>query len=261
MSIVLKEFQDKALDRIISLLDSGKEQVVFQSATGSGKTIILCSLIDEYLSKPEAENIIFVWFTPGNGELEEQSQEKFTRFFPHLHSKSLTDALSSGFEAKDVVFINWEQVNKKDNKAIREAETLNLYERIKEAEDKGYRFILIIDEAHLDKTKKTDDILAHFTSAQQLCVSATIDKTKHPKIDVEIDEADVIRSGLITKHIVINEGLGALSDKAEITDENHALIDLAIKKQREIKGEYKKLGKDINPLILIDYYEKRINFE
>ena len=253
MSIVLKEFQDKALEKIISLLDSGKEQVVFQSATGSGKTIILCSLIDEYLSKPEAENIIFVWFTPGNGELEEQSQEKFTRFFPHLHSKSLTDALSSGFEPKDVVFINWEQVNKKDNKAIREAETLNLYERISQAEDKGYRFILIIDEAHLDKTKKTDDILAHFTKSQQLCVSATIDKTKHPEIDVEIDEADVIRSGLITKHIVINEGLLKLSEESNITDENHSLIDLAISKQREIKEEYKKLGKDINPLILIQY--------
>jgi len=253
MSIVLKEFQEVALNNIINLLDSGKEQVVFQSATGSGKTIVLCSLIDNYLSKPDVDNVIFVWFTPGNGELEEQSQEKFTRFFPHLQSKSLTDALSSGLEAKDVVFINWEQVNKKDNKAIREAETLNLYERIKQAEDAGNRFILIIDEAHLDKTKKTDDILAHFTKAQQLCVSATIDKTKHPTIDVEIDEADVIKSGLITKHIVINEGLASLSESSQITDENHALIDLAIKKQREIREEYKKLGKDINPLILIQY--------
>ena len=37
----LKEFQSNAIDKVVSLLNNNKEEIVIQSPTGSGKTILL----------------------------------------------------------------------------------------------------------------------------------------------------------------------------------------------------------------------------
>ena len=69
-------------------------------------------------------------------------------------SKNITDVLLGGFEAGDTAFINWETITKRGNTALKDAERKNLFERIDEAYNRGYNFIVIVDEEHLNKTVK-----------------------------------------------------------------------------------------------------------
>jgi type III restriction enzyme len=194
--MILKEFQINAKEKILKFLDEKDGRIVVQSPTGSGKTIILCNVVKEYFDTHN--KTVFVWFTPGAGELEEQSKEKFERFVPELTSKTLDEALRNGIEEKDIVFINWESVNKTDNKAIREGERKNLMERVSDSMEKGIKFILLIDEAHNSFTSKTQNLVADvFGKCQQIYVSATIDRKHFSHIDVEITEET--KKALLTK--------------------------------------------------------------
>ena len=255
--IKLKEFQVKAKERLLKLIDDkSKREIVMQAPTGSGKTIVLTDTVRDCFNSKH-QKTAFVWFTPGAGELEEQSKEKFEKLVPEYNAKSLDEAIRNGIQEDEIVFINWEQVDKDGNRAIRESERKNLLDRIQECKDSGINFILIIDEAHSHYTKKTQGLVSDFGKCKTIYASATIDKKKLPHIDVEITEEDVIRSGLITNLISINEGI---SQVAQIDiDEYKTLLDLAIAKQEEIqrayvdlysKGECKQI---YNPLIIIQY--------
>lgn len=64
-----------------------------------------------------------------------------------------------GFEGGSVTFINWELVTKKGNTALKDGEKANLFETIAAAHRDGIQFVVIIDEEHLNNTKKADDII------------------------------------------------------------------------------------------------------
>lgn len=255
--IKLKEFQVQAKDQLLKLIDdTNKREIVLQAPTGSGKTIVLTEVVREYLNNKHKKTT-FVWFTPGAGELEEQSKEKFEALVPEYNSKTLDDAIRNGMQEDEIVFINWEQVDKDGNRAIRESERKNLLDRIQECKDSGINFVLIVDEAHSHYTKKTQGLISDFGKCKTIYASATIDKKKLSHIDVEIKEEDVIRSGLITRLISINEGISQVS-KIDI-DEHKTLLDLAIGKQKAIKQAYIDLYSNggckqvYNPLIIIQY--------
>lgn len=255
--IKLKEFQVNAKQDLLKLIDDkDKREIVLQAPTGSGKTIILTEVVREYLTNKHNKTT-FVWFTPGAGELEEQSKEKFEALVSEYNSKTLDEAIRNGMHEDEIVFVNWEQVDKDGNRAIRESERKNLLDRIQECKDTGIDFILIVDEAHSHYTKKTQGLIGDFGKCKTIYASATIDKKKLPHIDVEIKEEDVIRSGLITRLISINEGISQVS-KIDI-DEYKTLLDLAIDKQKAIQQAYVDLYqkggcKQIhNPLIIIQY--------
>ena len=73
--IKLKDFQINTVNKLLDATSIGsKKEVLLQAPTGSGKTIILLSYIEEYLK--ENNKVIFVWLTPGKGDLEEQSRKK-----------------------------------------------------------------------------------------------------------------------------------------------------------------------------------------
>ena len=110
----LKEFQENAIDKIVSLLNDNKEEIVIQSPTGSGKTILLSLAIRNYLKSNTSPHCFF-WFSPGNGELEEQSKDKFSRFVPEYDALSLDEVIRNGFGENQVVFVNWEMLDKSDS--------------------------------------------------------------------------------------------------------------------------------------------------
>ena len=62
-SIELKEFQIEAVNKLLDATSVGKKkEVLVQAPTGSGKTIILLSYIEEYLK--ENRKTIFVLLIP-----------------------------------------------------------------------------------------------------------------------------------------------------------------------------------------------------
>ena len=231
-NIELKEFQINTVNKLLDATSIGdKKEVLVQAPTGSGKTIILLSYIEEYLQ--EHNDYIFVWLTPGKGGLEEQSRSKMTKFLPTLNSKNIQDVLLQGFESKDT-------------------ERKNLYERIKEAHNNGYKFIAIIDEEHLNKTIKAESIIEYMNPEYIVRVSATTKMNKEAEY-IEISELDVINEGLITRALYINEGV---SNANVLTNEHEYLLELALSKRKAIKEEYLKNNIQVNPLIIIQVPSK-----
>ena len=249
--IKLKDFQINAVNKLLDATSvDGKKEVLFQAPTGSGKTIILLSYIEEYFK--DNNNIIFVWLTPGKGDLEEQSRKKMIQFLPHLNTKNIQDVLLQGFNAKDTAFINWETITKKGNNALKETERKNLYERIHEAHNNDYKFIIIVDEEHLNKTIKAEQIIECINPEHIIRVSATTKINKEAEF-IDIDELEVINSGLITRALFINENV---SNEFTLSNEHEYLLDLAIKKRMNIKKEYLNLNIQVNPLIIIQVPSK-----
>ena len=249
--IKLKDFQINTVNKLLDATSIGsKKEVLLQAPTGSGKTIILLSYIEEYLK--ENNKMVFVWLTPGKGDLEEQSRKKMVKYLPHHNTKNIKDVLLQGFEAKDTAFINWETITKKDNNALKEAERKNLYERVREAHNNGYKFIIIVDEEHLNKTVKAEAILQYMNPEYIVRVSATTKTNKEAEF-IKIDELEVINAGLITRALYINENV---SNQTTLSNEHEYLLDLAINKRKAIKDEYIKLGVQVNPLIIIQVPSK-----
>lgn len=250
-NIELKEFQIKCVNKLLDTTTIGsKKEVLVQAPTGSGKTIILLDYIQEYIE--ENKNTIFVWLTPGKGDLEEQSRKKMIKYLPSMNSKNIADILLSGFESGDTAFINWETITKKGNTALKEAERKNLFERIDEAYNRGYNFIVIVDEEHLNKTVKAEAIIDYLKPNYIIRVSATTKKNKEAEF-IQIDELDVINEGLITRALYINENVG---NNIKLENEHEYLLDLALEKQKAIRKEYKNNSISVNPLIIIQVPSK-----
>ena len=250
LSIKLFDFQEEAVIKLIDLTSKkdSKQTIIMKAPTGSGKTIILIDYVDTYLTNVSA-NTAFIWLCPGKGNLEEQSREKMMKFVPSRTTQNLFDALLNGFSRGSTTFINWELVTKRGNIAIRDSERKNLYDRIADAHRSGVEFIVIIDEEHSNNTAKAKEIIDAFSSKNIIRASATAIENKRYEF-FEIDEVDVIGAGLITKALYVNEGV---ADNTEITDDYDYLLDLADAKRKEIAARYKDNGKNIRPLVLIQF--------
>ncbi|MFZ7133897.1 MAG: DEAD/DEAH box helicase [Eubacteriales bacterium] len=248
----LFEFQENCVSFLLDKTadDQSKQAIIVKSPTGSGKTIILIDFIDKYLDHVNPKTC-FVWLCPGDGDLEEQSQDKMEDLLPNRVTRDINDVLLQGFVEGSTAFINWQKVTKKGNKAITDSERSNLFERIADAHRSGIQFIVIIDEEHRNNTSKAKDIIDAFSSKNIIRVSAT---TKEDKLSewYEIDELDVINSGLITRALYVNEGVNN-EVNYDIENEYDYLIDLANSKRSDIAKEYEYLGKAIRPLVIIQF--------
>lgn len=244
------DFQDEAVIKLLDLTSKpdSKQTIIMKAPTGSGKTIILIDYVDKYLTNVSS-NTAFIWLCPGKGDLEEQSREKMRKFAPGRATQNLFDALLNGFAPGSTTFINWELVTKKGNTAIRDSERKNMFDRIADAHRSGVEFIIIIDEEHSNNTAKAKTIIDAFVARNIVRVSATAVENKRYEF-FEIDEVDVIDAGLITKALYVNEGI---TDNLEITDDYDYLLDLADQKRKAIAARYQSIGKNIRPLVLIQF--------
>ena len=247
----LKEFQKEAIKKFKYIVNNNvSREIVFKSPTGSGKTITLINFIDQMSA--ELSNTIFVWLTPGKGELEEQSRIKMDKFIYNAQTKNINDVLTCGFSAGDTVFINWEMIVNKKNLAVKDIEDFNLFDKIKEAKNKNLNFFLIVDEEHLNATVKSEDIITAFSPIHILRTSATVKENKNASL-VEVSEQDVIKSGLIKKMLFINENL---EDGASVENQVNYLLDLALSKHEKIRDAMHGLDKKIVPLIIVQVPSK-----
>lgn len=249
----LFEFQEQCslfLVDTVAKIDS-KQTITVKAPTGAGKTIILLDFIDKFLTSV-CNNVAFIWFCPGKGDLEEQSRQKMLSLLPNKKANTLNDALLGGFEAGSTTFINWELITKKGNKAISDTEKKNLFDRIAEGNRKGITYIIIIDEEHLNNTKKANDIINAFSAKNIIRVSATAKENKLYEF-YEIPEIEVISSGLITKALYINEDV---EYEGNLENEHSYLLEIADRKRKEIAQAYSQqdgMAKTIRPLVIIQF--------
>lgn len=245
MVINLANFQLNAIKSLLESMDEPCREIILKSPTGSGKTIILTHFMDEYIKGHS--KTVFVWLTPGKGNLEEQSKAKMDKYIHNAGTKLLADVMTSGFQENDCCFINWEKLTKKGNNALKDSERTNFFEWIDKAFNNGITFKIIIDESHQNFTEKSDAIIGLFKTDKIIRCSATPLVNRTAKL-IEIIEEDVIAEGLIKKMLVINENFPQV---IETENQTHYLLEKAYKKQQELRSLFLQRGLDINPLIVV----------
>lgn len=246
----LKEFQLNAVKKLFEAMETPARDIILKSPTGSGKTIILTYFMHQYIqSFPKT---VFVWLTPGKGNLEEQSKAKMDKYIHASQTKLLSDVMTAGFEENDSCFINWEKLTKKGNNALKDSERTNFIEHIQHALNDGIRFIIIVDESHQNNTIKADEIIQYFHTDKIIRCSATPKGIAKAEI-IEIPEEDVIAAGLIKKMLVINQDF---PQTIETDDQTAFLLEKALLKQRELRAAFLQNDTDINPLIVIQIPNK-----
>lgn len=243
----LAEFQLNTINLLFEAMTNDKRDIILKSPTGSGKTIMLTYFMDEYCKS--IPNTVFIWLTPGKGDLEEQSKAKMDKYVHNAQTKLLADVMTSGFIESDCCFINWEKLTKKGNNALKEGERKNFLEHIETAHDNGLNFKIIVDESQLNDSVKANDILEYFQTDKIIRASATPKNYNADTVTfIEVDETDVIASGLIKKLLVINEDF---HQNEQIDNQIGFLLERALTKQRELKSAFMNLNSAVNPLIIV----------
>ena len=245
----LRGFQRQAVAELnAAMAVEDKRDIVLKSPTGSGKTIILTHFMAEYM-RSHAKTA-FVWLTPGEGNLEEQSKAKMDIYCHGASTKLLQDVMTGGFAAGDAVFINWQKLTMKGNNALKDGERTNFLEWIDKARNDGIAFKVIIDESHHSFTEKTDSVVRWFGTDKIIRASATPDGNPSA-ILIDIPEEDVIAAGLIKKVIHINPGFPMQINLDEDKDRTCYLLEKAMERRTELLTTLRALGSDVNPLILV----------
>jgi len=243
--VELKPFQIDAESRLMDALEGDRRDVVFKSCTGSGKTIVLTDLMQRFCEAHPGT--VWIWFTPGRGDLAGQSKDKADRYVHGAQTQLLSDVLNSGFADGDLCFVNWEKLHGRHNVAMVDAERLNFVERLDAAHEEGLSFYVVIDESHTNDTVKTKELVGYVDPVKVIRSSATPRGYKDATL-VEVDEDDVIEQGLIKKAIVINQDVPV---DVTVPNEIDALLEYGLRKRSELQSRYAALDVPVNPLVIV----------
>lgn len=240
----LLEFQAIALKRILGNLTTAENyRVILESPTGSGKTNIALKLVDE-MRNATSEDIVFIWIAPGTGFLHKQSFNRAKNSLNNV-TPNIVEGDISYFESDNIYFVNWEKINKVNNKYnMTSGDSVTWDSAISKARLSS-KIFLIIDEEHLAHSDKSNEIISKISPDYLLRLSAT-PKDDLGAVKVIIKEREVIDAGLIRNEIIINDNL---NDGDEFGDE--IAIKYGIEKQKHLSKIYVKEGFDITPLLLV----------
>ena len=224
------------------------EEMVLCAPTGSGKTVLVCKFIDDYLD--ENPNTVFLWLCPGAGGLHKQSEESFAENTSGIPYGDVYGFITEPDPRGHVFFINWDKVNKKSNVVLREGEHKDLMSKVLACHNSGIDIFMLIDEEH--KYKDTaNEYIGNIQPKHVLRISATpISQGDHVET---VKDDEVIAAGLIATGISINEGVSHAIQENNNLDDDLLLLELADKKRKEIQAQYDRLGLKIRPLVLIQF--------
>lgn len=270
------DFQETAINKLVSVFtklwehQDSQRLLAFKSPTGSGKTFMVSHFVHSLNGMPSWDyDKAFIWITFSD-DLAMQSRDKFQEYFAtNLENGLLTvnDFKQGKLYKNDILFINWQKLvaSRKENRLLRRPdEEMFLKEQgyyfedlVENTHKEGRSIILIIDESHKNRdTSLAQDVIDIINPKVILNVSATPKYIPNREEEdeglagfVSVKREDVVKEGLIKEKIAVQteEDLAKYTNK----DLDELLLDLAIERQIELRKEYKSLGKDINPLVLI----------
>lgn len=247
-------FQKRAVSDLYSAMAvKGARDIVFKAPTGSGKTVMLAKFMDTYMKGND--KTVFIWLTPGQGDLEEQSKGKMEKVCPNASTKNIHDVMTGGFSAGDAVFINWQMLDRDSNNALKDSERTSFTEWIDKAFADGISFKVIIDESHNSFTGKSENIVDWFKADKIIRASATPPEILGA-INVVVEEDDVIAEGLIKKRIYINPDFPQtipFSGGNRDAEQAKYLLDKAMEMREKLRKKFNAFAGDdkVNPLILV----------
>ena len=254
----IKELVDKTITLL--RLQGNRKQLVFKAPTGAGKTVMtqemLARLTEELQQRGDlpVREVAYIWIAPN--KLHQQSYLKMREYFSgtRLLRAVMYDELDHAdgmLHAGEILFVNWESINKDKNVIVRDTEQNNsLFVMTQRTQEAGIPIVVIIDEEHLFWSKTADKskvVLDRINPKVEIRVSAT-PKT-HADYTVTIPRDLVVREEMIKKQVILNPNFKTDYHTDEELNEN--LIRAALAKRNEIAKAYKALGININPLLLI----------
>ena len=167
----LKEKSNELLDL------QGNHTIVFKAPTGSGKTVMMAEYLKELVTnRIDGIELSFIWTAPR----KLHSQSKASLEYHYLDSMALK---CSNFEdlsdrmigPNEILFLNWESINREGNIYYRENEQEFYLEKVVEnTKDDGRILVLIIDESHHTAgAENTQGLIGLINAKLTLEVSAT----------------------------------------------------------------------------------------
>jgi len=276
----LKIYQE---DAIADLLDKAKKLLgmehgkilVFQSPTGSGKTIMMAEFLKQLVDDKEIKQpLSFIWTAPK--KLHIQSKEKLDNYYEKsrtLECSYFEDLSDRKIDENEILFFNWSSVNKEKAIIVRENEQeFYLSKVLERTREEGRKIILIIDEAHysagqLDKKEKSAALQLRKDIAPSLTIEVSATPIMKGNYEVSVQIEEVKKGAMIKKSLVLNENFvnvfkegkikTELGEKKFDKDSEKTVIGEALKKRAELIKSYKKEGSNINPLVLIQLPDRK----
>ncbi len=265
--IVLKDYQAKAVSALLEhafdiLLMAGqrRQKIVFKAPTGAGKTVIMADLMRRVAAQmPERAagyprpNVAYIWLAPN--KLHQQSLAAFRAFFAETRDlrpvefQDIDQHLTPG----DVLFLNWQSVNKDSNVFMRDNEQARTLKRyLMQTLGAGIELVAVLDEAHLfaSKGQKAQEFLDLMQAKIEIDVSATpLFKSDY---QVVIQRQKVVDAHMIKEQILLNPGLSADDqDALGGVSLDEVLLTKALARRVALREAYLAEGERINPLLLI----------
>ena len=258
-------YQDRAVDelveKVIRLLNASgqRKRLVFKAPTGSGKTVMasgmLARLAQELPERTDSlvNRVAFIWIAPN--KLHEQSYFKMKNYFtesrllkPVVYDE-LDQSIDGYIRPGEILFVNWESINKDNALMIRETErSASLYDITDRTQlENRIPIVVFVDEEHMfsgKNAKKSEKVLARINPKLEIRISAT--PISQGDEMVTVYREDVVKEEMIKESIVLNPALNPGDDSLTET-----LIREALAKRNEIAQAYNSLNININPLLLI----------
>ena len=261
------KFQQKAVRKLVDetidllRLSGHRKTLIFKAPTGAGKTVMasqmLADLTEELQSRGDSpyQQVAFIWIAPN--KLHQQSYFKMKNYFTEtrLLKPVMYDEIDQSegvIKAGEILFVNWESINKEKNVMVRDSEqNASLYEITRRTqEEQGLPIVVVIDEEHLFWSKSADksaSVLQKINPKVEIRISATPKTNADHKVTVSREE--VVKEEMIKKQVVLNPDITkGYNDENEL---NIHLIKCALEKRKLLAEAYKKEGTNINPLLLI----------
>ena len=257
--IELKEYQKKAVKQLKEIIldmlsmHENRQKIVFKAPTGSGKTVCASALLDELNMELSSSfnEVAFIWIAPN--KLHVQTYLSMRNFFSE--SRTLRPVFfgdvnpAEGLNPGEVLFLNWESINKENAVIIRDNEqNRTLYRLTRRTQENGLPIIVIIDEEHMfggRNATKSELVLKNINPKIELRISATPITSGCPLVN--IPRQKVIDEEMIKKGIQLNPQVRG-SNTGELTM-NEQLIEDALRRRESLARAYREFN--INPLLLI----------